>query len=412
MIVIIGAGISGLTAARHLKGEYLILERDVIPGGLAGQFQAGDYWFDYAGHYFHFLNKEHIRVMVEQVCPFREFTRISKTFALGRYAPFPIQFHLSRLPSKERRRALAEVMSRPFTPSGNLHDYLELNFGETLFNIFFRPFLGKYYHCDLHELASDMDKGSIPPPDRERIAAGAAGGKFLNEGYNPVFYYPAGSLRAFISQYAAPLPPERIHYGETALEVDLRRRIVRTDKKEYCYDQLISTMPLKRLTEVMRPNKDFPAASGYRHVSTLVANAVLRRRRRRFHWTYIADADIPFYRVGFYPVHPAPACYLEKSVGPDFELNTPQVREEVLFTFKRLGLIEENNELIFMDARVIPVSYVLFTRDWREMVPPALERLKQEGVYSIGRYGSWNYTSMSDDMAGAIRAVAEINGAA
>jgi hypothetical protein len=40
MIVIIGAGISGLTAARNLDKDYIVLEKENYIGGLSTQYPA------------------------------------------------------------------------------------------------------------------------------------------------------------------------------------------------------------------------------------------------------------------------------------------------------------------------------------------------------------------------------------
>ena len=107
-------------------------------------------------------------------------------------------------------------------------------------------------------------------------------------------------------------------------------------------------------------------------------------------------------------MHPHPACYLEKSVTPDTVIHRERVEEELVFTLKSLKLIQSRDEVVFFDARILPVSYVIFTRNWREVVPSTLEKLKSYGIYSIGRFGSWNYTSMSDDIKGALHCVREL----
>jgi protoporphyrinogen oxidase len=402
MIVIIGAGISGLTAARNLDREYVLLEKENYIGGLSTQYTVDGHSFDFGGHYFHFQDKAEIKTLLERVCVFKEFSRKSKTFVLGRFVPFPVQFHLSSLPAGVRERIVKEVVETPFTHADNLHDFLEANFGKTLFGLFFKPFLSKYYNVDLRELVSDMDRGSIPPPDRKRIAAGAAGKTFHDAGYNPVFYYPETSLRDFIESYAAVIDPKRIHLNEEVIGIDTHKRIVKTTDREYHYDRLITSMPLKRLLEIITPRNSLPSAGELSHVSTLLVNVILKRKRRRFHWVYVADSKLPFYRVGFYPVHPCRACYLERTVSPGYIIDREKLRGEIEYTLRELGLVEGRDEVEFFDARVIPVSYILFTREWRRVVPFALEVLEAYGIYSIGRYGSWNYSSMSDDIRGAL----------
>jgi protoporphyrinogen oxidase len=402
MIVIIGAGVSGLTAARHLEQDVVLLEKENYIGGLATQYPANGYWFDFSGHYFHFKDKPDIQTLVEKVSVFKRFNRKSKTFVHNRLIPFPVQFHLSALPAALRKQVLKEILEKPFIPAENLHDFLEINFGKTLFGLFFKPFLNKYYNIDLRNIISNMDRGSIPPPDKERIAAGAKGKKFLNAGYNPLFYYPESSIKHFIENYAKAIEPGRVHLNEKVIAVDALKKRVRTDKKEYHYDKLITSMPLKNLLKILTPHEPFPSPGEFFHVTTLLVNAVLKRKRKRFHWVYLADKEIPFYRVGFYPVHPHPACYLEKTVNLGFVIDRKKVGEELAFTLKTLKLIESKEDIVFFDARIIPVSYILFTKNWWQRVPPTLEKLKEFGIYSIGRFGSWNYTSMSDDIKAAL----------
>ena len=43
MNVIIGAGISGLSAGQALGDDFLILEKSGVAGGLSGQYRAGGY---------------------------------------------------------------------------------------------------------------------------------------------------------------------------------------------------------------------------------------------------------------------------------------------------------------------------------------------------------------------------------
>jgi hypothetical protein len=82
---------------------------------------------------------------------------------------------------------------------------------------------------------------------------------------------------------------------------------------------------------------------------------------------------------------------------------------DISFTLKKLKVIEHSNEIVYFNTRLIPVSYIIFTRNWKTTVPPLLEKLKNYNIYSIGRYGSWNYTSMSDDIKSALECTKALN---
>ncbi len=255
--------------------------------------------FDYGGHYFHFQNKAAVKDHVETFRHFRVFQRNSKIYLLDRFIPYSLQYHLSYLPSRLRRIILDEIHRGKKIAADNLEGFLVENFGDCLYDLFFKPFMSKFYGRSLDGLISGMDKGSIPLPRWEDVRRGALGKKSFAEGYNPVFYYPDHGMQDFIDKYSQPLR-DRIRFNERVLSIDPRQKKVFTNTGCYAYDNLINTMPLKEFLSLLRPLSPFPWQR-LRHISTLVVNAVLARRRRRFHWLYLPETDLPFYRVGYYP---------------------------------------------------------------------------------------------------------------
>jgi protoporphyrinogen oxidase len=407
MNVIIGAGISGLSAGHILKGECLLLEKTDRPGGLSGQYQAGGFAFDHGGHYFHFQNKAAIKEYVEKFQAFRVYQRNSKVFLLERFIPYSLQYHLAYLPSSWREIILREMSRRNGPLAGNLEEFLLAHFGEHFFGLFFKPFLGKFYRLPLSELLAGMDRGSIPVPRQDDVRRGAVEKKRFAEGYNPVFYYPRQGLQHFMESYSRPIR-QRIRFGEQVKRIDLRKKKVFTDKGDYAYENLISTMPLKEFLAVLDPPSPFPWQR-LRHLSTLVVNMVLATRRRHFHWLYLPETEMPFYRAGYYPGGKVTAVYLEKTIDATAGIDSRGVFRDAVFALRKTGMIEGQKDVLFHDLKKIPVSYVVFDKNWPRLVPQALEFLRRQKVFSIGRYGSWNYSSMTDDIQSALETAARIN---
>ena len=318
MIVIIGAGLSGITAARLLKKPFVVLEKETVPGGLAAEYTAGGHRFGYGGHYFHFQDKGKILEYLEEVRPFAKYRRDSRVLLDGRFIPFPIQFHLACLPASVRKAILREILSGKPQDADDLEGFLLNRFGSRLHKLFFKPFLSKFYGRDLAEIMADMDKGSIPVPDANQIAEGARGKRFLSAGYNSAFYYPVESMKSFIDAYAAPVAG-KIRFGEKVIGIDAKKKFVFTEAEQYRYDHLVTTIPLKDLLAAWkRPGCRFrkTASADLDHISTVVVNAALERKRRRFHWLYLPEKRFPFYRAGYYTSKGPVRCYLEKTVNP------------------------------------------------------------------------------------------------
>ncbi len=71
MIVIIGAGLAGLSTAFHLKGlPYRVFEKEKEAGGLCRSYQKDGFTFDLTGHLLHFRQPE-IKALVEDLLPGR-----------------------------------------------------------------------------------------------------------------------------------------------------------------------------------------------------------------------------------------------------------------------------------------------------------------------------------------------------
>ncbi len=407
-IIVIGAGISGVTVAKNIRRRCIVLEETDMIGGLSTQYKSGDYWFDYGGHYFHFKDKQRVKDYLETFHLFEEYNRVSKAFLLNRYIPFPVQFHLSYFPKKIAQSIMEEILNRKDTEADNLFDHLCSSFGSTLFRLFFEPFMSKYYGFDLRQMAARMDKGSIPVPDRETVRQGLDGKRFTDAGYNPVFYYPRKGLRGFFEDYSEDVK-DQIQFQQKVIEVDLQKKSVRTRDNEYKFERLVSTMPLKSLLSCLKQKDRLPSPQRLNHTSTLICNIVLKKRRRRFHWLYLPERRFAFYRAGFYPSRQYPVCYLEKSLPPGSDYDPNSVKAELVFTLKELGLIDTESDIVHIDIKIIPISYIIFDHHWHATIPGALASLRQYGIYSIGRFGSWTYSSMSDDVQSAMRAADEIN---
>ncbi len=410
MIFILGAGISGLSTADNLKSDITILEKNGYPGGLATQYRSGDYWFDFSGHYFHFADNLNIKKYVEQFSCFKEYKRDSRIYMSGQLIPFPVQYHLSYFPEVTGKKIYEEMKERTEVSHANLRDSLIGNFGETLYSMFFNPFMTKYYRRDLSEIIPAMDRGSIPVPDLRSVEEGLSGKTFADKGYNPVFYYPEENLRTFIGNIEKNLPG-KIKYNETVLEIDLKEKKIKTDGGEYFFTKIINTIPLKEFISKLSPCPEWAEGTDkLESVSTLVVNLILREKRENFHWVYLPEGPSRFYRAGYYPGHPDTACYLEMSLNEGESYDDKELQSEVVTVLKKLNMIVSEAEIEHIDVRVIPGSYIIFNKEWKEIVPGILKKLKENNVHSIGRYGSWNYSSMSNDIKSGVETADLLNG--
>jgi protoporphyrinogen oxidase len=340
----------------------------------------------------------------------RQYRANRRVFLGERFIPFPIQSHVASLPWADRRIIALELANEAKPDRRNLRAALHSNFGTHLSSLFFEPFLNKYYGHSLDDLAADTDRGSIPTTDRALILAGASGVRLTNPSDAPQVYYPIRGMRHFFARYSAPVF-DQIQFQEEVQVVDLQRRRLVTQRGEYAFTTLISTIPLSELLSRLHGVAPAFVSGQLRSASTQVVNVVITQRRRKFQWVYLPQVDLPFYRVGYYPERNPVSIYLERNVDTIGHRES-NLHEGVAHTLRSLGMIVSDAEIRHMHAITIPVSYVLFDHNWQHTVPQTLRWLRGHGIYSIGRYGAWRYSSMVQDIAQAMQIMRDLRNCA
>jgi len=122
------------------------------------------------------------------------------------------------------------------------------------------------------------------------------------------------------------------------------------------------------------------------------------------HWLYFPERNIPFYRLGFWhnlnPASAPPgktAVYGEVSYNPkktsvaQAQNITSETKKSIL-QYLKLG----SHHVIAEKIMPIKHAYVIYDA-WRQKnVPTLIDELKNEGIYSVGRYGGWKYSGMQE----------------
>jgi protoporphyrinogen oxidase len=421
MIVIVGAGLAGLSTAYHLSGmSYRLYEREQEVGGLCRSYQKDGFTFDYTGHLLHFRQAE-IKALVEKllVGKLQKHARQSFVYSHRTYTEYPFQVNTYGLPPEVVRECLmgfvATLTPQPVSSIASkdrsFKQWILDNLGEGMAKHFMLPFNEKLWQVPLDELTSDWVSWLVPKPELKDVVNGALGIKDKAFGYNPSFLYPAdGGIRVLPESFLPGI--DGVLSGMELVELDTKRRRVMFrnrqeggGREEY-YESLVSTIPIP---ELVRCCRDFPdhlkeAAEALRWVSVYNVNlGVSREQVSDKHWIYFPESEYPFYRVGFptnfSPSLGRPGCssmYVEISHRPTERQSAEQLIDRARSGMERAGILQPDDELAVADVKDLRYAYVYFDRHRARAVPPILAELERRGIYSIGRYGRWEHTSMED----------------
>ncbi len=420
MIVIVGAGLAGLSTAYHLSGvPYRLYEREQEVGGLCRSYKKNGFTFDYTGHLLHFRQAE-IKALVEKLLDgkLQKHARRSFLYSHQAYTEYPFQVNTFGLPPEVVRECLMGFIATLTPPVSSIapkersfKQWILDNLGEGMAKHFMVPFNEKLWQVSLDELTSDWVSWLVPKPDLKDVINGALGIKDKAFGYNPSFLYPAtGGINVLPESFVSGVT-DIVHNCELEEVATKKHRAVFRDRRtgavsDEQYESLVSTIPIP---ELVRRCTDFPAAlkeaaAALRWVSVYNVNLGFSRECvSDKHWLYFPEPKFPFYRIGFptnfSPSLGRPGCssmYVEMSHRPTEHRSAEELIELARTGMEQAGILQPDDEMVVADVKDLHYAYVYFDRHRAQAVPAIIAELERRGIHSIGRYGRWEHTSMED----------------
>lgn len=414
--VVIGAGVSGLSAARQLQEMGVrptVLEKSTSAGGLTRSIHLDDFCFDYTGHLLHLS-----RYTSPSAIPFArlsdsEWQRIERKSACyvdGGLAAAPLQYNMGDLRDDLRNACIDSYEGRSAIPeTATFRDYMHAAYGKELSDVFLIPLNEKTMAIPLDQLSDAAVRRFLPKPDEKLIRAGMDPDRESHpKEYNSTFWYPVtGGIEKLVHGMAAGLDHLQLH--EEVVAVDLREHTLKTRSGITArWGSILTSMPLPSFCAITDSEELRQWGGQLTHSSTIAFNlgiaGALPEALRDLHWVYVADKSIPFYRVGFYSNISSGMCpsncsaaYVEIGVNTE-QLSDISIRNIYNTTLDALARMDwiDPGKIICCCANIIRCAYVHQTDVAQSLLPNILQTLRDSGVYPIGRYGLWDYTSMED----------------
>ena len=238
----------------------------------------------------------------------------------------------------------------------------------------------------------------FPYADKEEIIRNFK--KTNNNSYNSHFTYPRGGAIEYVKSLASYIGKSNICLNECVKSIDVTEKTIKTDKRELKYDNLISTMPFPLLMQCCSMEYDTDI---YSWNKVLVFNLGFDKKGKDVfnNWIYVPSKDFCFYRVGYYDNIFATknmSLYVELGFGKNTDvIDVEYYKEKVLDDLKKAGIITDH-KLIASHFVIMDPAYVHITKESIRDVEEKKKVLARNNIYSIGRYGSWTYCSIEDNI--------------
>ncbi len=449
MIVVLGGGLAGLGAGYTLAGSgisLLLIEKEPSVGGLSRTVHHRGFRFDLGGHRF-LTDSEELRSLIKGLLGNELLTvrRRSKIFINGKYIDYPLR-PLNALTGLGPLNSvfmvadyLKEKLKVPFIGDGsdnddilNLEQWVVRNFGRRIFELYFRDYSEKVWGRDCSEISKEwisqrINGLSLCSALKEAML------KRKNKGMRTLtdeFLYPshgigmiADRLKRAIEDKARILTNssvfEILHDGEMVREVAIltREGLIRSE-----VDQLVSTIPLHALLDIMRPAPPAPVVEAlerlsYRHL-ILVTLFLERDQATELTWLYFPDKDLPFGRLhepkNWSPymapegrTHLVVEFFCSEGDGL-WSMSDEQLEGITMEALRGLGFFKSSEVMDALTMR-IKNAYPIFDLAFRENLAVVEDYLKGfKNLFIAGRTGSFSYLNMDHALLSGMKAASEI----
>ncbi|HEX8332273.1 MAG TPA: FAD-dependent oxidoreductase [Segetibacter sp.] len=391
-IAVLGAGVSGLSIARLLmnSAQVEVLERNPIYGGIARTKDVeGIAYHMIGGHCFNSKFDDVLEFVFNNILPKDHWNKVTRDAVIrfkGHEVSYPIEFAIQQIFSFNQ--TLAIDITKDFLNAhddgkyDNLEEWFTKKFGNTLTDEYFLPYNAKIWNRHPSEMDPSWVEGKLPIPNKETFFKG-----LINIAKDKMphaeFYYPkSNNQNTFLDRLASGL---NIRYNCDVSSIEYHKAINKwVVNNEMEYDLLISTLPLNIIPNlILKCPSEVKEAAGklkYNKVSTLLWRTQPTSRT----WTYIPESDNFFHRY----IH----------IGNFFTPTQNYTITEVIGGKSYDEMLENGKKDPFLieplDYNISDHAYVVFDENYESSTQTIKEYLKTIGMYTLGRFGEWQYYNM------------------
>lgn len=405
-ITILGAGISGISAAYHLKQlgiDSIVFEKNHTYGGLCDNFEIDGFTFDKFIH-LSFSDSDYVKTLFNDSSDFFIHYPKPMCYYKGYWLKHPAQNNLYPLEVKEKVTIIKDFIERKDINIENIHNYeewLKVQYGNYFAENFPMVYTEKYWTIPAKKLETKWVGSRMYIPKIEEVLEGAMTKETPNTYYAKEMKYPVrGGYKSFLKKMAENI---EIYYNKEVVKIDTESKcIFFKDGEKTKYEKLILSLPLPEICKIIDnvPEKVFEAAKKLKWTSGLLISLGFNKPDiPKYLWFYIYDKEILSSRV-YSPSLKSPnncpvGCsslqaeiYFSKFKPLKKPIN--EVMDQEIEKFTKIGLFKEE-EILIKDIRIENYANIIFDHETyknRDIIHNYLDSLN---IYYVGRFGEWKY---------------------
>lgn len=411
-IAIIGAGISGLSAAHFLEKKYdvTLYEKECIAGGLIKCRRVNGNLFHICGG--HVFNSKRQGVLnwfwsiFDQEKEFHKAERKSVVFMeTGEMIPYPLEDHVYLFDHETQKSFIRDMLSISQTRnsvSESFEDFLRGRFGDTLYNLYFKPYNEKVWRRDLKQVPLSWLKGKLPMPTVEEMIYNNMNHVEEKEFVHSTFWYEKENGSQFIV--------DKLTRG---LNIIYNANITTIERKEnkwavhgQLYDMVLFCGNIKDMVNAVRGidikkyEKDISSLEY--HGTTAVFCEI---DSNPYSWIYQPSRQHKSHRI----ICTGNFAKSNNSNLPDnritatIEFTDMITKDEILDNLTRIPL-----NPTYLDHQYNQFSYPIQDSNTRLLIRDFKKECSNHNLYFTGRFADWEYYNVDAAMGAAMDLCSEI----
>lgn len=424
-VAIIGAGISGMSAAHFLSDRYdvTIFEKEDRPGGLIKCRRVnGSLFHTCGGHVFNSKRQDVLDWFWSKFVREEEFSKADRNSCVFMDAstssaqvydkiPYPIENHMY-LFNEEIQKAFYEDLEEidrvkglnaKFTDYESFGDFLRWRFGKTLYNMYFQPYNEKVWRRDLTTVPMSWMEGKLPMPTTQEMRDNNANKVEEKAFVHATFWYEKMNGSQYIADKLAKdlnivynsnvdtityLPPK---------QGDKRGSWLVCGQE---FDKVIFCGNIKDMAKAIKGVDVSKYAADIESLEYHGTTAVFCEiDKNPYSWIYQPSRQHESHRIictgNFAESNNAELP--EGRITATIEFTDAISKEDILDNLKRIPLNPK-----YLDHKYNQYTYPIQDANTRTMIKNLKADLALEGFFFTGRFADWEYYNMDVAMGAAM----------
>jgi len=414
-VAIIGAGVSGLTAAHFLKEKYdvTIFEKEDCPGGLIRCSRInGNLFHTCGGHVFNSKRQDVLDWFWSKFRREDEFIKTDRNSCVimdnddksSGIIPYPIENHVYYFTDEVQKKVYDDLNEidavkgpdAKFSDYESFGDFLRWRFGNTLYNMYFKPYNEKVWRRDLSAIPMSWMDGKLPMPTTKEMRDSNANHTEEKSFVHSSFWYEKINGSQYVADKLA-----------TGLNVKYNREVRSLKKTEgkwiVCeeqFDKIVFCGNIKDLVKIVEGVDVCEYVNPIENLEYHGTTAVFCEiDKTPYSWIYQPSRKHKSHRI---------ICTGNFSPTNNMNLQEGRITATIEFTDEiSKEDILKNLECIPLNPTYISHKYNRFTypiqgADTRPLIQELKDKLSVEGLYFTGRFADWEYYNMDVAMGAAM----------